>query len=275
MPDRRLPFIKTYEDGHREGLLMDMLPKLLETAGINDTVDFLLAKDNNPDGECGKERLLESVSSGQVQDCQQRKISCNDAGFIDAFNEDQADLALYPVIIGKSIQAQAQQTAAFLNGGLQLLVRKKERDSGEGKEAHSTQTEEAFHHGIGHACVCDIHVMHPSAISHGVLSVRVDLADQIFTFLAPFSAYLWICIICSALAVFIVWIIIGKLSPLGTYTVRRMRRIDSPDEDVKEFAIESGEQECSLVTLPYSVHLTLPCPVYIIHSVAYYDCYGP
>ncbi len=37
---------------------MDMLPKLLETAGINDTVNFLLAKDNNPDGECGIERLL-------------------------------------------------------------------------------------------------------------------------------------------------------------------------------------------------------------------------
>ncbi|CAK0787221.1 hypothetical protein CVIRNUC_010437 [Coccomyxa viridis] len=164
-PPNRLPFIKTYEDGHREGLLMDMLPKLLETAGINDTVNFLLAKDNNPDG------------------------------FIDAFNEDQADLALYPVIIGKGIQAQAQQTAAFLNGGLQLLVRKKERDS-----------------------------------------------DQIFTFLAPFSAYLWICIICSALAVFVVWIIIGKLSPLGTYTVRRMRRIDSPDEEVKEFAIESATE---------------------------------
>ena len=42
-----------------------------------------------------------------------------------------ADLALYPVIVGKSIQDQAQQTAAFLNGGLQLLVRKKEHDSGE------------------------------------------------------------------------------------------------------------------------------------------------
>ena len=122
---------------------------------------------------------------------------------------------------------------------------------------------------IGHACLFNIHVMHPSAVSHTMLSVRAAIADQIFTFLAPFSAYLWICIICSALAVFVVWIIIGKLSPLGTYTVRRMRRIDSPDEEVKEFAIESGKQECSLVMLSHSVasRASLPCVRHSLSSI--------
>ena len=91
-----------------------------------------------------------------------------------------------------------------------------------------------------HVCVFDTPVVRSSVMPYVVLSVRAAFADQIFTFLAPFSAYLWICIICSALVVFVVWIVIGKLSPLGTYTVRRMRRIDSSDEDVKEFAIESG-----------------------------------
>ena len=71
MTDCRLPFIKTHEDGHKEGLLMDMLPKLLETAGINDTVQFLLAKDNNPDGACEIECLLVSACSVQMEDRRQ------------------------------------------------------------------------------------------------------------------------------------------------------------------------------------------------------------
>ena len=75
MTDCRLPFIKTYENGHREGLLMDMLPTLLETAGINDTVQFLLAKDNNPDGACETDCLLMSACLVQMKACQQHRKS--------------------------------------------------------------------------------------------------------------------------------------------------------------------------------------------------------
>ena len=61
-----------------------------------------------------------------------------------------------------------------------------------------------------------------------------------FGFLLPFEATLWLCTVFTPFVVYIVWWLAAKVTPLGAFTVRRMRSLDQPHARIKEYAIESG-----------------------------------
>ena len=74
------------------------------------------------------------------------------------------------------------------------------------------------------------------------ISQAVLCADEILAFLAPFQSDMWLCIVFSAFLVYVVWVIMARLSPLGAHTVRRMREIHTPHTSapVREFAVGSS-----------------------------------
>ena len=61
-----------------------------------------------------------------------------------------------------------------------------------------------------------------------------------WAFLLPFSGKLWVALVMTAFAVALVMIITGRLSPLGTFDMRAIRRLDSSNSEPKEFVVSNS-----------------------------------
>ncbi|CAL5221908.1 g4177 [Coccomyxa viridis] len=62
---------------------------------------------------------------------------------------------------------------------------------------------------------------------------------ETWAFLEPFSWQLWLALAMTAFGVALVMVIAGKLSPLGTFDMRAMRRLDVPSSPPKEYVVSN------------------------------------
>jgi hypothetical protein len=58
-----------------------------------------------------------------------------------------------------------------------------------------------------------------------------------WAFLLPFTGKLWVALLLTAFAVALVMMITGRLSPLGTFDMRAIRRLDTPNSEPKDFVV--------------------------------------
>jgi hypothetical protein len=61
-----------------------------------------------------------------------------------------------------------------------------------------------------------------------------------WAFLLPFSGKLWVALVMTAFAVALVMTITGRLSPLGTFDMRGIRRLDTSNSEPKDFVVSNS-----------------------------------
>ena len=63
---------------------------------------------------------------------------------------------------------------------------------------------------------------------------------ETWAFLEPFSWQLWLALTMTAFGVAIIMVIAGKLSPLGTFDMRAIRRLDVSSSSPQEFVVSNS-----------------------------------
>ncbi len=67
------------------------------------------------------------------------------------------------------------------------------------------------------------------------------MCAETWAFLEPFSWHLWLALAMTAFGVALIMVTAGKLSPLGTFDMRAMRRLDVPSSNPKEYVVSNSK----------------------------------
>ncbi len=78
-------------------------------------------------------------------------------------------------------------------------------------------------------------------LSPDIIPLANVTCAETWAFLEPFSWQLWLALAMTAFGVALVMVIAGKLSPLGTFDMRAMRRLDVPSSPPKEYVVSNSK----------------------------------